>query len=779
MKDVHKVTIALVLAMAFLLFAPFGSGGLIDDLTVMLYDQYYDINQSNHTYLKLDQTNFQHDDWVIYDENTYEFYFNQSKLQTIFYNVTNISVITGTPEGILSYIQLYDEISYNVSESSSDLELRLNFSNVDTFSEIVIRYASIDEDEPHDMAVQLYDYTDDEWEDYGTLTANSVFQVVAFGVFDPQSHIQSGLVQLRFYQDEGTPPRSHKHQFDWVTLTSGHGPSPGAEQDPLSLHLNGDNRPTANINWGGQNLSDVGDASFKNVDINGALVVNKTADEAFIVEDEDGNIAFGVNTDSDFGATIGGHYVTEELILNSFAAASGAALTIDNDYSNKDSLIYADIDYTGTGNNLYGIYLNMQYNNELTQAIHSMTGAYIQPRHYRPITGGDQNKLVSLTGISGSPSLLGVTGSYTGNHNLLGLKMDASEYIVGGATRSGISNLVSGWFVYPTAVSPSGTYNRAALVSSGDTLISSNVRLLLEGSYSGTTLTLGDTYLIYNTSTQQIDFFINDRNIVQFRNTSASDNHSIKTDGNILAKGYDVQTTIYDKEKGDVWDYILDADEYIEGGQINHSKFYGGSWMMEYNYSRPIYGPVNITEHFYIEENKSIGERQVEVIEVLGYEKDWVEYTKLEDEINAHRQALFDINNKLNVKGGTIKKIDEHTVMVNDTIIAEGFITATPRFFSDFDARYPHYLRVIEAHQNGTLRDTEGKIRTEYIPNECKNQYGSYEIACLSEYFIELNLDAAERLIDLRQEHNQLKECLLLPTVPQIQNCVRQIGGTP
>jgi len=173
------------------------------------------------------------DNWNIFDGSTLTF--NDSKLATTFYNASQIATITGTPAGTLGDIQTYNNVAYNVSEDASDLELRVNFTvGVEgEFNQLIIRYRSTEEDLAHTMIVEIYEPDEDEWEEYGTLPGSAVYHVVQFGVFDSDEHVDAnGIVQVRMFQDEGVPPRTHNHEFDWVTISKGFGTPAGQEVDP-------------------------------------------------------------------------------------------------------------------------------------------------------------------------------------------------------------------------------------------------------------------------------------------------------------------------------------------------------------------------------------------------------------------------------------------------------------------------------------------------------------------------------------------------------------------
>ena len=174
-------------------------------------------------------------DWII-KNSSWDYNFNDLKLSTIFYNVTQVAVITGTGEGVLVDIQSYNNIAYNVTEDASDLELRINFTGVEDFNNLIIRYKSTEEDEPHIILIQIWHYGDSSWEDYGTIPAIGSYHVVEFGVFDSGEHVSGGVVQVRAYQDEGVPAKTHEHNFDWITVSKGFGTPVGEEVDPLSIH---------------------------------------------------------------------------------------------------------------------------------------------------------------------------------------------------------------------------------------------------------------------------------------------------------------------------------------------------------------------------------------------------------------------------------------------------------------------------------------------------------------------------------------------------------------
>ncbi len=217
------------------------------------------------------------DGWIInsFDGGILNTTFNQSQLSIQFFNVSTIDVITGTPAGTIGDIQSYNNIPYNVSEVGSDLELRVNFTGVEDFNELIVRYKSEEEDLAHTLVVQIYDVGSSTWEEYGTLPGTSHYHIVEFGVFDSDEHIDGdGVVQVRFFQDEGVPPRTHLHNFDWVTISKGFGTPSGEEVDPDSIHKDGDVPWMGNENGNQFNTTNWDWGFFNVINVSGNITAN-------------------------------------------------------------------------------------------------------------------------------------------------------------------------------------------------------------------------------------------------------------------------------------------------------------------------------------------------------------------------------------------------------------------------------------------------------------------------------------------------------------------------
>ena len=198
------------------------------------------------------------------NDNTYLI---PENLTTTYYNASTIQVVTGTGTGDLEYIQVYDGIAYNVTEVASDYEMIVNFTGISEFTTLIIRHKT-DVDTGHTSTIQIWDYENSRWEGYGYLPEETTSQIKTLGVYDDGDHIQDGVVQVRFYQDEkAAPPTTHIHQFDWVILSKGFGTPVGAELDPLSVHRNGNTPLTGNWDAGNYNIT----ANQFNGDWNGSL----------------------------------------------------------------------------------------------------------------------------------------------------------------------------------------------------------------------------------------------------------------------------------------------------------------------------------------------------------------------------------------------------------------------------------------------------------------------------------------------------------------------------
>ena len=196
-----------------------------------------------------------------------------AKLITTIFNASAIQVVLGTPAGAIGNLQTYDSISYNVSEASSDLDLRVNFSSITNFNQIIVRYKS-DVAESHTMDIALWDYVNGVWESYRTVGVSPDYNIMTMNVYDVANHISGGIVQVRFYS-VNAGGSTHKHQFDWVAISDGTATPSSSETDPYSIHKDGQVTLTANWAQGAFNLTDT--SSWFLGLINHSQIVNQPA----------------------------------------------------------------------------------------------------------------------------------------------------------------------------------------------------------------------------------------------------------------------------------------------------------------------------------------------------------------------------------------------------------------------------------------------------------------------------------------------------------------------
>ena len=160
-----------------------------------------------------------------------------ARLSTTFYNANTSNATYGTIEGILSDTYHldgnYDGITYNFTEVSGSpgLDVRFNFTNITDLSTILIRYKTSDlsGDFPN---IQLYEYIEDEWEDYELMAESLTFVILDLGVYDSSSHIENGLVQMRIYE-ENNGNINDLYMCDWIVASLGYGTPSGTEVDPF------------------------------------------------------------------------------------------------------------------------------------------------------------------------------------------------------------------------------------------------------------------------------------------------------------------------------------------------------------------------------------------------------------------------------------------------------------------------------------------------------------------------------------------------------------------
>ena len=147
---------------------------------------------------------------------------------TTYYNATQSQAVAGTINGgTLTQTQHpdgnYDGVTFNFSEEvgTPGLDLRINFTGVDSFNKGYIRYktSSLSGDYP---AIQLWDYDSGEWEGgYGFLSETELFLQYTNDVLDSSSHIQDGVIQMRLYKLVNGNTQNH-YYVDMLAVVDGY-----------------------------------------------------------------------------------------------------------------------------------------------------------------------------------------------------------------------------------------------------------------------------------------------------------------------------------------------------------------------------------------------------------------------------------------------------------------------------------------------------------------------------------------------------------------------------
>ena len=146
----------------------------------------------------------------------------------IYYNATQSQLVAGTIDGgTLQLTQhpdaLYDGVTLNFSESagSPGIDVRMNFTDIDDFDRGVMRYktSNLAGDKP---VIQVWNYNDNDWEDYPSLEQSDTFIVITQQVFDSSVHLENGVVQMRIYKSANGNTNNH-YYVDWLAISKGYG----------------------------------------------------------------------------------------------------------------------------------------------------------------------------------------------------------------------------------------------------------------------------------------------------------------------------------------------------------------------------------------------------------------------------------------------------------------------------------------------------------------------------------------------------------------------------
>ena len=186
----------------------------------------------------------------------------------------SFAVTTGVlDDGNVSSINKTDRNYVNVSEAAgmNPMTIHINFTGVSAFSNILMR-EWYDGGSGHVIRMGIFDCDGGYEEEYAPdITDMSGFAFSLYNVLDPLEHICGGNVSIQLrHVNNGIA--SHDFFLDYIVLQLGATTVVANEVDPLSLYKDGSTIATGNFNWGGFNISNVGNITatqgfFNGVDI--------------------------------------------------------------------------------------------------------------------------------------------------------------------------------------------------------------------------------------------------------------------------------------------------------------------------------------------------------------------------------------------------------------------------------------------------------------------------------------------------------------------------------
>ena len=524
--------------------------------------------------------------------STNGFNFNESMLFTTYYNATQSLAVNGVIDsGNLGDTQHqdgdYDGRTFNFSEQAGSpaLDLRLNFTNITSFTSGVMRYktSSLSGDYP---IIQLWDYDDDDWEDYPVVAESESFATITQPVYDSTDHVgvgtNDGVVQMRLYKASNGNTNNH-YYVDWIAISKGYGTPAGEEVDPFSWHRNsisesGNFTTTGNVTAdyfigdgsqltgisGGDNLGNhIATQPITNVS---NVTFNPLVDNYFIQEGVDKDIIFMINDlginrsilkiDSSIPSVMidpGNARAPVGLGIfdiggNLTSAAIGTAFNVAPTQSSKDKLIM--------------FYLHPTYSNALTNGFNS------ELFRFDSVNPAAQSSGVSfITGYYFVPAIKGIVGGVT-NHYGFRTEMKPTTLYSGGTTNMYANYLEGGgqsffggsmyeYGVYLTGYGGTNLDVSEAIVSDGGDWIMDND---------------GSTGKLKFGADQDANISWDGTNLVFEYGGGVTGSPYAWFSGNISATGYTTRTTV--NNNTNVLEEFNEGNELInEDGSINHTAF--------------------------------------------------------------------------------------------------------------------------------------------------------------------------------------------------------------
>lgn len=210
-------------------------------------------------------------EWIIHDGGD-NLTLNESKLNnsidnkltSIYYNGTESTAIAGTITGgcLLNTTHddgNYDSITMNFTEQagSPGLDLRVNFTGVDSFNRGIMRYRTSNLIGDYPIR-QLWNHNTLAWENYPTLATSEGFSIVTQPIFTNSNYLNNNVVQMRMYKS-ANGNTNNDYEVDWITVVGGVGIPSGSEVDPYSWKRDiggesGNFNTTGNLSVGGGSI---------------------------------------------------------------------------------------------------------------------------------------------------------------------------------------------------------------------------------------------------------------------------------------------------------------------------------------------------------------------------------------------------------------------------------------------------------------------------------------------------------------------------------------------
>lgn len=165
------------------------------------------------------------------------------------YYPTTFQTIIGTPTSTnVTYVSYdYDDLIINISETTGSpaLDIRVNFTGVSSFNDVLLRAQYIESSSMHEVIFQIYNYLTSSWDTHYEL-GNSEEMLGTFPIFvsDAVNHLENGTVQVRFYhEDNGNI--NDKISIDSVQLLKGTTAITTNNHDSMSNRNSPTNHPWA------------------------------------------------------------------------------------------------------------------------------------------------------------------------------------------------------------------------------------------------------------------------------------------------------------------------------------------------------------------------------------------------------------------------------------------------------------------------------------------------------------------------------------------------------